>query len=168
MTTPDNNAEPLVVPSITEEEAEIAVANALQKYEVAQKELVAAEAAGRDSAELAEICEDAQVAYQTAATYSSFVHKCAKAESKLRSLLSSDAIKLLNRLRGVVCVHVDDGAGPLPDGSTVFTRYFETPDIQHEAATFIEYLIGLVAATDPATFIKQDDQQPTADGATGM
>ena len=46
---------------------------------------------------------------------------------------------LVDRLRGVYTVPVNDGAGPL-NGSDTFTRRFETPPIQHEAAARIEAL----------------------------
>lgn len=50
-------------------------------------------------------------------------------------LLSS----LPERLRGIYRLGVNDGAGPL-NGSTEFTRQFETPPVQHEAAALIERL----------------------------
>jgi HAMP domain-containing protein len=50
-------------------------------------------------------------------------------------LLSS----LVERLRGIYRLGVNDGAGLL-NGSDTFTRKFETPPIQHEAADAIEAL----------------------------
>jgi hypothetical protein len=50
-------------------------------------------------------------------------------------LLSS----LVERLRGVYRLGVNDGHGPL-NGSMTFTREFQTPPIQHEAAERIEYM----------------------------
>lgn len=46
---------------------------------------------------------------------------------------------LVNRLRGIYTLPVDDGAGLLDDKDT-FTRGFPTPPIMHEAAMRIEEL----------------------------
>jgi hypothetical protein len=50
-----------------------------------------------------------------------------------------DCLNLVDRLRGIYRVPVNDGAGPL-NGSMTHTRKFETPPIQHEAAATIERL----------------------------
>lgn len=49
----------------------------------------------------------------------------------------TDAAGIVNRLRGVYVVPVNDGAGQL-GGKDTFTRNFETPPIQHAAADCIE------------------------------
>lgn len=51
----------------------------------------------------------------------------------------SPVLRLTDRLRGVYTLAVNDGAGPL-NGSDTFTRKFETPPIQKEAAAEIERL----------------------------
>jgi len=48
-------------------------------------------------------------------------------------------MRLTDRLRGKYVLAVNDGAGPL-NGSNTFTRQFETPPIQQEAAEVIEVL----------------------------
>jgi hypothetical protein len=63
-------------------------------------------------------------------------------DEELRAALARDAdhrLTLVERRRGVYTVPINDGAGPL-DGSYEFTRTFETPPIQHEAAAEIERL----------------------------
>lgn len=54
-------------------------------------------------------------------------------------------LNLVDRLRGKYVLPVNDGAGPL-NGKTTFTREFETPPIQHEAAAEIERLRALAQA----------------------
>jgi hypothetical protein len=51
----------------------------------------------------------------------------------------SDERDIVERLRGQYTVEVRDGAGPLL-GLNDFTRKFDTPPIQHEAASIIETL----------------------------
>ena len=53
--------------------------------------------------------------------------------------MTERALDLLDRLRGKYVLPVNDGAGLL-DGKDTFTRQFETPPIQHEAAAEIERL----------------------------
>lgn len=48
---------------------------------------------------------------------------------------------IVNRLRGIYTLGVNDGAGPL-DGKDTFTRKFETPPIHQEAADAIEALLA--------------------------
>jgi hypothetical protein len=50
---------------------------------------------------------------------------------------------LVDRLRGQYHLPVNDGAGPL-NGSMTFSREFETPPIQHEAADTIEQMRHLL------------------------
>ncbi len=50
---------------------------------------------------------------------------------------------LVDRLRGVYTIPVNDGCGLL-DGKDTFTRTFQTPPIQHEAAREIESLNALL------------------------
>ena len=47
---------------------------------------------------------------------------------------------LINRLRGIYTVPVNDGAGLL-NGKDTFTQTFDTPPISKEAANAIEWLI---------------------------
>lgn len=54
---------------------------------------------------------------------------------------------LLDRLRGVYTIPVNDGAGPL-NGSMTFTRKFPTLPLNLEAATEIERLRALLATHD--------------------
>jgi len=46
---------------------------------------------------------------------------------------------LVNRLRGIYTMPINDGGGPI-DGKDTFSRTFETAPIQHEAANRIEEL----------------------------
>lgn len=49
-------------------------------------------------------------------------------------------LRLVDRLRGIYHLPVNDGCGPL-DGSYTFTRQFSgNPEIQHEAADLLEAL----------------------------
>ena len=48
---------------------------------------------------------------------------------------------IVNRLRGIYTLGVNDGAGLL-DGKDTFTRKFDTPPIQQEAADAIEALLA--------------------------
>lgn len=50
---------------------------------------------------------------------------------------AAEVRELANRLRGVYTVPVRDGAGPL-NGTGTFTREFQTPPIQHEAAKVVD------------------------------
>lgn len=63
-------------------------------------------------------------------------------DEELRAALARDAdrrLTLVERLRGVYTIPINDGAGRL-NGSYEMTRTFETPPIQHEAAAEIERL----------------------------
>lgn len=51
---------------------------------------------------------------------------------------------LVERLRGIYNIPVNDGAGPL-NGSMTFTRAFKTSPIMHEAADRIEQLESQLA-----------------------
>ena len=64
-------------------------------------------------------------------------------------------LDLVDRLRGEYHLPVNDGAGPL-NGSMTFSRKFETPPIQHEAAAEITRLrsaLEFIAAQGGKTLI---------------
>jgi hypothetical protein len=58
--------------------------------------------------------------------------------------VGDDVRELVNRLRGIYTIPVNDGAGLL-DGKDTFTREFKTPPIQKEAADTIERLARIRA-----------------------
>lgn len=58
-------------------------------------------------------------------------------------------LHLVDRLRGQYHLPVNDGCGPL-NGSMTFSREFETPPIQHEAAAEIERLTGILKGVEIA------------------
>lgn len=64
-------------------------------------------------------------------------------------------LKLTDRLRGIYVLPVNDGAGLL-DGKDTFTRNFETPPIQHEAAGVIEALSEVARKVTQLTSICAD------------
>lgn len=70
---------------------------------------------------------------------------------------------LVDRLRGVYSVPVNDGAGPL-DGKDTFTREFKTPPIQHEAALEIECLAAELEAARRRVAELEARFPKTADG----
>ncbi len=51
--------------------------------------------------------------------------------------MSQPTLRLVDRLRGIYTIPVNDGAGPF-NGSDTFTCEFETPPIQKEAAAVID------------------------------
>lgn len=57
--------------------------------------------------------------------------------------MGSKAGKLVDRLRGIYTVPVNDGAGLL-NGKDTFTNVFPVPPINHEAAEEIERLRGII------------------------
>jgi len=66
-------------------------------------------------------------------------------------------LDLVDRLRGNYHLPVNDGAGPL-NGSMTFSRQFETPPIQKEAAAEIENLRAIQkAAWDYFNHAVQDE-----------
>lgn len=85
---------------------------------------------------------------------------------------------LVNRLRGIYSIPVEDGAGPL-DGKTTFVRKFEgLPPIHGEAADEIERLqalLGKYEYEETQSAKEEEDKtfgkeimavHPTAEGAT--
>lgn len=60
-------------------------------------------------------------------------------------LLGKPTLRLVDRLRGIYTVPVNDGAGLL-NGSDTFTRTFEAPPIQKEAAALIDDLTDALEA----------------------
>jgi hypothetical protein len=68
---------------------------------------------------------------------------------------------LCDRLRGRYTLGVNDGAGPL-NGSDTFTREFQTPPIQREAAEAIE---ALLAAQTKSMSDKDDEFTDRIDAA---
>ena len=53
--------------------------------------------------------------------------------------MADRVLHLVDRLRGIYTLAVDDGCGPL-DGSDTFTRKYETDPLLHQAADCIEAL----------------------------
>ena len=51
--------------------------------------------------------------------------------------MTEETKDLCNRLRGIYNIPISDGAGPI-DGKDIFTRKFDTPPINQEAAKAIE------------------------------
>jgi hypothetical protein len=67
---------------------------------------------------------------------------------------------LVNRLRGIYTVPVNDGGGLL-DGKDTFTNTFPVPPIQKEAAEEIERLEGLIRwRDDHGFFLAYDNSDP--------
>lgn len=61
-------------------------------------------------------------------------------EEDLIEIISEDEMhrsELIRRLRGTYNLPVNDGAGPL-DGKMIYTRQFQTEDLQREAADMLE------------------------------
>ena len=69
---------------------------------------------------------------------------------------------LVDRLRGIYTVPVNDGAGLL-DGKDMFTRTFPVPPIQLEAAEEIERLTNLIRRVIHGNWSTTDLQEAIGD-----
>ena len=79
--------------------------------------------------------------------------------------MGSTAGKLVDRLRGIYTVPVNDGAGLL-NGKDTFTQTFPVAPIQHEAAGEIERLQGLIKTAVERLQIEADRDKKRAENNT--
>lgn len=78
--------------------------------------------------------------------------------------MSEDVNVLIQRLRGEYRIPITDGLGPVggsePNNPNEFVRHFETPPIQHEAATLIEQQAARIAELEERANYVSFSNQP--------
>lgn len=82
--------------------------------------------------------------------------------------MSERVLDLVDRLRGIYTLAVNDGAGPL-NGKDTYTESFPVPPIQKEAADEIERLRAIVAkAADAVSIMEKALRQLQADNPDSL
>lgn len=139
----------LVLPCMTPAQASKDVLDKKKALEDARAKLTVTLASGLPSEEDEELVEDLVEEERKAAHYANFVSKFFEADKAAAEIGLDDIVDVINRLRGVVQLPVEDGLGAVSDGpdntDTVYTRFFDAPEIQFRAAALLEGLVTALA-----------------------